>query len=133
MFLFSSFFLRSDALSLLHGNLTSPLFFLCSFRSGHLSSSHPFPSPLLGARPPLPFPLCLRGYRNTKSKPNQTKRDGNETKPLPQRLVVGGFDRVYELGRIFRNEGISTRHNPEFTTVEVYQAREGNVKNLGLE
>ncbi|CAB1112633.1 unnamed protein product [Ectocarpus sp. CCAP 1310/34] len=39
-----------------------------------------------------------------------------------KRLVVGGFDRVYELGRIFRNEGISTRHNPEFTSVEVYQA-----------
>ena len=39
-----------------------------------------------------------------------------------KRLVVGGFERVYELGRIFRNEGISTRHNPEFTSVEVYQA-----------
>ena len=39
-----------------------------------------------------------------------------------KRLVVGGFERVYELGRIFRNEGVSTRHNPEFTTVEIYQA-----------
>jgi lysyl-tRNA synthetase, class II len=39
-----------------------------------------------------------------------------------KRLIVGGFDRVYELGRIFRNEGISTRHNPEFTSVELYQA-----------
>ena len=39
-----------------------------------------------------------------------------------KRLVVGGFERVYELGRIFRNEGMSTRHNPEFTSVEVYQA-----------
>jgi lysyl-tRNA synthetase class 2 len=39
-----------------------------------------------------------------------------------KRLVVGGFERVYEMGRIFRNEGISTRHNPEFTSVEVYQA-----------
>jgi lysyl-tRNA synthetase class 2 len=35
-----------------------------------------------------------------------------------KRLVVGGFERVYELGRIFRNEGVSTRHNPEFTSVE---------------
>lgn len=35
---------------------------------------------------------------------------------------AGGFDRVYEVGRIFRNEGISTRHNPEFTSVEIYQA-----------
>lgn len=36
--------------------------------------------------------------------------------------MVGGFDRVYEVGRIFRNEGISTRPNPEFTHVELYQA-----------
>lgn len=39
-----------------------------------------------------------------------------------KRLVVGGFERVYEIGRIFRNEGIDVRHNPEFTTIEVYQA-----------
>ncbi len=39
-----------------------------------------------------------------------------------KRLVVGGFQKVYELGRIFRNEGISTRHNPEFTSVEIYEA-----------
>jgi len=39
-----------------------------------------------------------------------------------KRMVVGGFERVYELGRIFRNEGISTKHNPEFTSVEIYQA-----------
>lgn len=39
-----------------------------------------------------------------------------------KRLIIGGFDRVYEVGRIFRNEGVSTRHNPEFTSVELYQA-----------
>lgn len=39
-----------------------------------------------------------------------------------KRLIVGGFEKVFELGRIFRNEGISTRHNPEFTMVEIYQA-----------
>lgn len=39
-----------------------------------------------------------------------------------KRLIIGGFARVYEIGRIFRNEGISTRHNPEFTSVELYQA-----------
>jgi len=39
-----------------------------------------------------------------------------------KRLIIGGFNRVYELGRIFRNEGISTRHNPEFTSIELYQA-----------
>ncbi|MEM7591266.1 MAG: lysine--tRNA ligase [Cyanobacteria bacterium P01_A01_bin.83] len=39
-----------------------------------------------------------------------------------KRLIVGGFERVFEMGRIFRNEGVSTRHNPEFTSIEVYQA-----------
>jgi lysyl-tRNA synthetase class 2 len=39
-----------------------------------------------------------------------------------KRLIVGGFEKVFELGRIFRNEGVSTRHNPEFTTIEIYQA-----------
>ena len=39
-----------------------------------------------------------------------------------KRLIVGGFDKVYEIGRVFRNEGIDTRHNPEFTMMELYQA-----------
>lgn len=39
-----------------------------------------------------------------------------------KRLVVGGFERVYEIGRVFRNEGMDTRHNPEFTLLELYQA-----------
>ena len=39
-----------------------------------------------------------------------------------KRLIVGGFDRVYEIGRVFRNEGIDTKHNPEFTLMECYQA-----------
>eukprot|EP00746_Dinoflagellata_sp_MGD_P069189 gnl/MRDRNA2_/MRDRNA2_28365_c0_seq1.p1 gnl/MRDRNA2_/MRDRNA2_28365_c0~~gnl/MRDRNA2_/MRDRNA2_28365_c0_seq1.p1 ORF type:complete len:714 (-),score=147.54 gnl/MRDRNA2_/MRDRNA2_28365_c0_seq1:33-2123(-) len=39
-----------------------------------------------------------------------------------KRLIVGGYSRVYEIGRIFRNEGVSTRHNPEFTSIELYQA-----------
>lgn len=39
-----------------------------------------------------------------------------------KRLIVGGFDRVYEIGRVFRNEGIDVRHNPEFTLLELYQA-----------
>ncbi len=39
-----------------------------------------------------------------------------------KRLVVGGFEKVFEIGRLFRNEGISPRHNPEFTTLELYQA-----------
>lgn len=39
-----------------------------------------------------------------------------------KRLIVGGFERVYEIGRLFRNEGMSIKHNPEFTTIELYQA-----------
>ena len=39
-----------------------------------------------------------------------------------RRLIVGGLEQVYEIGRIFRNEGMDTRHNPEFTTIELYQA-----------
>jgi lysyl-tRNA synthetase class 2 len=39
-----------------------------------------------------------------------------------KRLIVGGFEKVYEIGRIFRNEGMSVKHNPEFTTIELYQA-----------
>ncbi|MBQ1222834.1 MAG: hypothetical protein IIX84_00950 [Oscillospiraceae bacterium] len=39
-----------------------------------------------------------------------------------KRLIVGGFEKVYEIGRIFRNEGMDTRHNPEFTTIELYEA-----------
>ncbi|MBN2879154.1 MAG: lysine--tRNA ligase [Clostridia bacterium] len=45
-----------------------------------------------------------------------------ELELMLKRLIIGGFDRVYEIGRIFRNEGMSTRHNPEFTMIEMYQA-----------
>ena len=41
-----------------------------------------------------------------------------------KRLIVGGYDKVYEIGRIFRNEGMDIRHNPEFTTIEFYAAYE---------
>ena len=45
-----------------------------------------------------------------------------ETELYLKRLIVGGLDRVYEVGRIFRNEGMDTKHNPEFTSIELYQA-----------
>lgn len=45
-----------------------------------------------------------------------------ETELFLKRLIVGGMDRVYEVGRIFRNEGMDAFHNPEFTTIEMYQA-----------
>ena len=49
-----------------------------------------------------------------------------------KRLIVGGFDKVYEIGRVFRNEGISTKHNPEFTLLESYEAYAdcNNVMNM---
>lgn len=49
-----------------------------------------------------------------------------------KRLVIGGFERVYEIGRVFRNEGLSTRHNPEFTSLEVYQAYAGYREMMDL-
>lgn len=45
-----------------------------------------------------------------------------ETELYLKRLIVGGFEKVYEIGRIFRNEGMSPRHNPEFTSIEMYEA-----------
>ena len=45
-----------------------------------------------------------------------------ETELYLKRCIVGGFDKVYEVGRIFRNEGMDSTHNPEFTTVEMYEA-----------
>src|SRR5205814_889700 len=47
-------------------------------------------------------------------------------------LLVGGFEKVYEIGRIFRNEGIDARHNPEFTTIEVYQTYENAEHMMNL-
>ena len=41
-----------------------------------------------------------------------------------KRLIVGGFDKVYEMGRMFRNEGMDLKHNPEFTNIELYSAYE---------
>ena len=49
-----------------------------------------------------------------------------------KRLVVGGFERVYEINRNFRNEGVSTRHNPEFTMLELYQAYASDVEIMDL-
>lgn len=46
-----------------------------------------------------------------------------------KRLIVGGLDRVYEMGKMFRNEGMDTRHNPEFTNIELYQAY-GNMEDM---
>lgn len=86
--------------------------------------------------------LDAKGYLEIETPVLHTQPGGAEAKPFEtyhntmdmdltlriatelhlKRLIIGGFSRVYELGRIFRNEGISTRHNPEFTSVELYQA-----------
>jgi lysyl-tRNA synthetase class 2 len=55
-----------------------------------------------------------------------------ETELYLKRLIVGGFDRVYEVGRIFRNEGMDTKHNPEFTTIELYEAYTDYVSIMNL-
>ena len=49
-----------------------------------------------------------------------------------KRLVVGGFEKVYEMGRLFRNEGMDIKHNPEFTTIELYQAYSDYVDMMDL-
>ena len=55
-----------------------------------------------------------------------------ETELYLKRLIVGGFDRVYEVGRIFRNEGMDRSHNPEFTSVEMYQAYSDYIDMMNL-
>lgn len=49
-----------------------------------------------------------------------------------KRLVVGGFDKVYEIGRLYRNEGVSARHNPEFTSIEIYEAYTDYLRTMEL-
>ena len=76
---------------------------------------------------PDPQPGAGRGHRPARSSPTTTPSTSTPTCasrsscPL-KRLIVGGIERVFEIGRIFRNEGIDTRHNPEFTMLEAYAA-----------
>ena len=80
---------------------------------------------LPGGRHPHPDPLRDRCIRTPLTHHNSLNMDmvlRIETELYLKRLIVGGMDRVYEVGRIFRNEGMDPKHNPEFTSIELYQA-----------
>ncbi len=81
---------------------------------GYIEVETPMMQPIAEEPPPAPFaPTTTRSiFRSTCDSPELYLK----------RLVVGGLDRVYEINRNFRNEGVSTQHNPEFTMLEFYQA-----------
>ena len=82
---------------------------------GYTEVETPILSPILGGAAARPFVT----HHNTLDMEFYLRI---ATELYLKRLIVGGFDRVYEIGRIFRNEGMDIKHNPEFTTIELYQA-----------
>lgn len=82
---------------------------------GYYEADTPILQPILGGAAALPF-ITKHNALNM----NYYLRIATEL-PL-KKLIVGGFDRVYEIGRLFRNEGVDSTHNPEFTTIEFYEA-----------
>ena len=82
---------------------------------GYLAVETPILNPILGGANARPFVT----HHNTLDM-DMYLRVANEL--YLKRLIVGGFDKVYEMGRMFRNEGISIKHNPEFTSMELYAA-----------
>ena len=81
----------------------------------YFEADTPILQPILGGASALPFIT-----KHNALSMNFYLRIATEL-PL-KRLIVGGFDRVYEMGRLFRNEGVDASHNPEFTTIEFYEA-----------
>ena len=71
---------------------------------------------------PLEIGAAARPFKTHHNTLNMDMYLRIETELYLKRLVVGGMNKVYEVGRIFRNEGMDTKHNPEFTTIELYQA-----------
>lgn len=86
-------------------------------KKGYVEVDTPILNSILGGANARPF----RTHHNTLNM-DMYLRIANEL--YLKRLIVGGFDKVYELGRMFRNEGISIKHNPEFTNIELYAAYE---------
>ncbi len=84
---------------------------------GYLEVDTPILNPIVGGANARPFIT----HHNTLDM-DMYLRVANEL--YLKRLIVGGFDKVYEMGRMFRNEGISIKHNPEFTSIELYSAYE---------
>jgi lysyl-tRNA synthetase class 2 len=82
---------------------------------GYLEVETPVLHPILGGAAARPFVT----HHNALDR-NFYLRVATEL-PL-KKLIVGGFEKVYEIGRIFRNEGMDASHNPEFTTIEAYEA-----------
>lgn len=82
---------------------------------GYIEVETPILQPVLGGAAAKPFET----FHNTLDMPFYLRI---ATELALKRLIVGGLEKVYEIGRLFRNEGVSTKHNPEFTTVELYEA-----------
>lgn len=90
---------------------------------GFIEVETPVLSPILGGAAARPFIT----HHNTLDK-NFYLRIATELNL--KKLIVGGLEKVYEIGRIFRNEGMDAKHNPEFTTIELYEAF-GNLQSMG--
>lgn len=108
-----TFILRSQIISLIRQLLTE---------RGYLEVETPILHPILGGASARPF----KTHHNTLDMPFYLRI---APELYLKRLIVGGFDGVYEIGRNFRNEGMSHKHNPEFTMLELYQAY-GNMETM---
>ena len=101
-----TFLLRSKIISAMRAFFNSRGFVEVETPSMHTVPGGAAARPIITSHNALAMQLCMR----------------IATELHLKRLIVGGMERVYEIGRVFRNEGISTKHSPEFTSVEVYQA-----------
>jgi lysyl-tRNA synthetase class 2 len=108
-----TFIMRSHIISMIREYLNN---------EGYLEVETPILHPILGGASARPFVT----HHNTLDMPFYLRI---APELYLKRLIVGGLDRVYEIGRTFRNEGMSTKHNPEFTMLELYQAY-GNVETM---